>query len=105
MNHLLTPYGLMVTSVTEGGTQKLPKRLSKHTDMTIHWKALEEHFLLVPFPQKQTSTTEHSSYIYIAPVLSNDLLNSLPSIQPSCSLTSPVQATGYTNTDASWVPF
>jgi hypothetical protein len=30
----------MVTSVTNG-----PKnlRLSKHTDMTIHWKDLEEH--------------------------------------------------------------
>jgi hypothetical protein len=23
-------------------------RLSKYTDMTIHWKALEEHFLMVP---------------------------------------------------------
>jgi hypothetical protein len=23
-------------------------RLLKHTDMTIHWKALEEHFLMVP---------------------------------------------------------
>jgi hypothetical protein len=23
-------------------------RLSKPTDMTIHWKALEEHFLMVP---------------------------------------------------------
>jgi hypothetical protein len=23
-------------------------RLSKHTDMTIHWKAFEEHFLMVP---------------------------------------------------------
>jgi hypothetical protein len=22
--------------------------LSVHTDMTIHWKALEEHFLMVP---------------------------------------------------------
>jgi hypothetical protein len=34
----------MVTSVTKGGTQKLAKklRLSKPTDMTIHWKALEE---------------------------------------------------------------
>jgi mannitol-1-phosphate/altronate dehydrogenase len=39
----------MVTSVTKGGTQKMPKefRLSKPTDMTIHWKALEEHFLMV----------------------------------------------------------
>jgi hypothetical protein len=37
----------MATSVTEGGTQKLPKqnlRLPKPTDMTIHWKALEEQF-------------------------------------------------------------
>jgi hypothetical protein len=41
----------MVTSVTKGGTQKLPQnvRLSKQTDMTIHWKALEEHFMMVPF--------------------------------------------------------
>jgi hypothetical protein len=23
-------------------------RLLKHTDMTTHWKALEEHFLMVP---------------------------------------------------------
>jgi hypothetical protein len=23
-------------------------RLLKHTDMTIHWKGLEEHFLMVP---------------------------------------------------------
>jgi hypothetical protein len=40
----------MVTSVTKGGTQKLPTnlRLSKHTDMTIHWKALEEHLLMEP---------------------------------------------------------
>jgi hypothetical protein len=42
----------MVTSVTEGGAQKLPKknlRLSKPTDMTIHWKSLEEHLKrLVP---------------------------------------------------------
>jgi hypothetical protein len=40
----------MVTSVTKGGTQKLPKnllRLSEITDMTIHWKALQVHFLLV----------------------------------------------------------
>jgi hypothetical protein len=47
----LTLQGLMVTnSVTKGGTQKLPKNveLSKPTDTTIHWKALEEHFLMVP---------------------------------------------------------
>jgi hypothetical protein len=41
----------MVT-VTKGRTQNLPFakkiRLSKHTDMTIHWKAPEEHFLMVP---------------------------------------------------------
>jgi hypothetical protein len=36
----------MVTSVTKGGTGS-KKRLSKHTDMTIHWKALEEHFLML----------------------------------------------------------
>jgi hypothetical protein len=41
--------GLMVTSVTKDETQKLPtKRLPEHTNMTIHWKALEEHFLMVP---------------------------------------------------------
>jgi hypothetical protein len=40
----------MVTSVTKGGTQKLLKtrRMSKHTDMTIHWKGLEVHLLMVP---------------------------------------------------------
>jgi hypothetical protein len=38
----------MVNSVTKGGTQK-NVRLSKPTDVTIHWKALEEHFLMVPF--------------------------------------------------------
>jgi hypothetical protein len=41
----------MVTNyVTKGGIHRnFPKqlRLSKHTDMTIHWKALEEHFLVV----------------------------------------------------------
>jgi hypothetical protein len=37
----LTLYGLMATSVTKGTTRKLPQlRLSKHTDMTIHWKRL-----------------------------------------------------------------
>jgi hypothetical protein len=37
---------MMATSVTRGGTQKLPKyfRLSKYTNMTIHWKALQEHY-------------------------------------------------------------
>jgi hypothetical protein len=40
--------GLMATSGTKGGTQKLPQILLKPTDMTIHWKALEEHFLMVP---------------------------------------------------------
>jgi hypothetical protein len=30
---------------TEIAPQNL--RLSKHTDMTIHWKAIEEHFLVV----------------------------------------------------------
>jgi hypothetical protein len=46
----LTFQGLVVTSVTKGGTQKLSKkfRLLKPTDMTIRWKALEEHFLMVP---------------------------------------------------------
>jgi hypothetical protein len=32
-----------------GLTQKLPKKLAKPTDMTIHWKALDKHFLMVPF--------------------------------------------------------
>jgi hypothetical protein len=42
--------GLMVTSVTKSGTQKLPRkfRLSQPTDIAIHRKALEEHFLMVP---------------------------------------------------------
>jgi hypothetical protein len=34
----------------KGGAQKLPQiflRLSKPTDMAIHWKDLEEHFLMV----------------------------------------------------------
>jgi hypothetical protein len=30
------------------GNCKKTLRFSKHTDMTIHWKALEEHFLMVP---------------------------------------------------------
>jgi hypothetical protein len=39
----------MATSVTKGGTQKLAKpTFSEHTDMTIHRKAIEEHFLMVP---------------------------------------------------------
>jgi hypothetical protein len=44
----------MVISVTKGGTVKLPLlpkknlRLSKPPDVTIHWKALEDHFLMVP---------------------------------------------------------
>jgi hypothetical protein len=44
---------MMITSVTKGRDTEIvpPKkhlRLSKHTDMTIHWKGLEEHFLMVP---------------------------------------------------------
>jgi hypothetical protein len=44
----------MVTSVTKGGGHRnCPKnvRLSKtfNADMTVHWKALEELFLMVPF--------------------------------------------------------
>jgi hypothetical protein len=40
----------MVTSVTKGRTQKWPPkiRLSKYPDMTIHCKALEEYFLMLP---------------------------------------------------------
>jgi hypothetical protein len=36
-------------SCHQGGTLKLPKhlRFSKPTDMTIHWNALEEHFMMV----------------------------------------------------------
>jgi hypothetical protein len=47
-----------VTSVTEGGTQKLPTKvlkLLKHTDMTIHWKALEKHFLIMVWSSRQFS--------------------------------------------------
>jgi hypothetical protein len=40
----------MVTSVTKAGEKNCPQnvRLSKHTDKTIHWKAVDEHFLMVP---------------------------------------------------------
>jgi hypothetical protein len=44
-----------VASVTKGRTQKLPERLTivEVTDMTIHWKVVEEHFLMVVhFPVK-----------------------------------------------------
>jgi hypothetical protein len=37
----------MLMSVISGGTQKLPPKIiewSKPIDMTIHWKALDEHF-------------------------------------------------------------
>jgi hypothetical protein len=42
---------MMATSVTKGGHRNWPPklRLSNHTDMTIHWKGIEEHFLMVPF--------------------------------------------------------
>jgi hypothetical protein len=45
----------MVTSVTKGGTQKLPQ-MSKivDTDMPIHWKALEDHFMMVPLVCRST---------------------------------------------------
>jgi hypothetical protein len=36
----------MLNSVTKGGSQKLPKTF-EIVDMTIHWKALVEHFLIV----------------------------------------------------------
>jgi hypothetical protein len=40
-----------ICKMSKGRTPKLPKtlRLLKPTDMTIHWKALEEHFLMVTF--------------------------------------------------------
>jgi hypothetical protein len=41
----------MVTSVTKVGCDtEIAKelRLLKPTNLTIHWKALEEHFLMVP---------------------------------------------------------
>jgi hypothetical protein len=40
----------MATSVTKGRTEIAAQnlRLLKHTGMTIHWKAHEEHFLMVP---------------------------------------------------------
>jgi hypothetical protein len=39
--------------VTKGGIEKLAKtqtnlRFPKHTGLTIHWKVLEEHFLMLP---------------------------------------------------------
>jgi hypothetical protein len=40
----------MVTSAPKGRTQKCPpkfKIVENNTDMTIHWKTLEEHFLMV----------------------------------------------------------
>jgi hypothetical protein len=42
--------GLMVTSVTKGGTPGEIALTIKifQTYITIHWKALEEHFLMVP---------------------------------------------------------
>jgi hypothetical protein len=55
----------MVTSATKTGTQKLPKinlRLSAHTDMTIHWKALEEHFLMVPLVVLIRPITEENAF-------------------------------------------
>jgi hypothetical protein len=47
----LTLWRLMGDSVTKARHRNCPKnlRLSKPTDMTILWKALEEHFLMVPF--------------------------------------------------------
>jgi hypothetical protein len=47
------PLNSLSTTLTKGGTQKScpPKKInkvSKPTDMTVHWKALEEHLLLVP---------------------------------------------------------
>jgi hypothetical protein len=40
----------MVTSVTKGGQRNRPKnvRVSKPTNITIHRKALEKHFQMVP---------------------------------------------------------
>jgi hypothetical protein len=40
----------METSVKRVENRNYPKdiRLSKTTDMTIHWKTLEKHFLMVP---------------------------------------------------------
>jgi hypothetical protein len=37
-------FGLMATSVTEISPKNV--RLSKPTDITLHWDALEEHFLM-----------------------------------------------------------
>jgi hypothetical protein len=37
---------LLATSVTKGRTLKLPIKI---VVMTINWKALEEHFLMVPY--------------------------------------------------------
>jgi hypothetical protein len=42
-SHELFKDGLMVNSVDTEIAQ-----MSKPSDMTIHWKALEEHFLMVP---------------------------------------------------------
>jgi hypothetical protein len=62
-NHFLGKNAFSTTSVTKGLTQKLPKklRLSKPTDMTIHWKALEEHFLMVPLVFMENAFSEFFS--------------------------------------------
>jgi hypothetical protein len=45
-----------VTSDTKGVTQNLPE-MAKPTDMTIHWKAFEEHFLTIPLVLRFNQTT------------------------------------------------
>jgi hypothetical protein len=41
----------MAIPVTKGGTQIAQNisKWSKPINMTIHWKALNEHFLIIPF--------------------------------------------------------
>jgi hypothetical protein len=43
-------FGLYINCLQVWDTEIAPKilRLLKHTNMTIHWKALEEHFLIEP---------------------------------------------------------
>jgi hypothetical protein len=48
---------MMVTSVTKVGTQKLPKNIK-----TIHWKALEEHFLMAPLVFRLTHLWDKNAF-------------------------------------------
>jgi hypothetical protein len=40
-------------------------RLSKHTDMTIHWKVLQEHFLMVSFSEFLNTPTCLTLHVFL----------------------------------------